>query len=79
MTSSIPVVNDVADLKDGDITIRVNGELAKPKRLDNGLYAFKDDTGFDRVVLDAITSWNMALICCGSKPKSPMLSKSPPW
>ena len=49
-------VNDVADLKDGDITIRVNGELAKPKRLDNGLYAFKDDTGFDRVVLDCITS-----------------------
>ena len=50
------VVTDVADLKDGDITIRVNGELAKPKRLDNGLYAFKDDTGFDRVVLDCITS-----------------------
>ena len=50
------VVNDVADLKDGDITIRVNGQLAKPKRLDNGLYAFKDDTGFDRVVLDCITS-----------------------
>ena len=50
------MVNDVADLKDGDITIRVNGELAKPKRLDNGLYAFKDDTGFDRVVLDCITS-----------------------
>ena len=43
-------------MKDGDITIRVNGELAKPKRLDNGLYAFKDDTGFDRVVLDCITS-----------------------
>ena len=47
------VVNDVADLKDGDITIRANGQLAKPKRLDNGLYAFKDDTGFDRVVLTA--------------------------
>ncbi|GIS19224.1 MAG: hypothetical protein CM15mP120_11400 [Pseudomonadota bacterium] len=50
------MVNDVADLKDGDITIRANGQLAKPKRLDNGLYAFKDDTGFDRVVLDCITS-----------------------
>ena len=32
------------------------GKLAKPKRLDNGLYAFKEDTGFDRVVLDCITS-----------------------
>ena len=27
-----------------------------PKRLDNGLYAFKEDTGFDRVVLDCVTS-----------------------
>ena len=45
-------VNDVNELEDGDITIRVDGTLAKPKRLDNGLYAFKDETGFDRVVLD---------------------------
>ena len=49
-------VNDVNELEDGDITIRVDGALAKPKRLDNGLYAFKDETGFDRVVLDCITS-----------------------
>ena len=31
------------------------GQLAKPKRLDNGLYAFRHDTGFDRVVLDCVT------------------------
>jgi isocitrate lyase len=49
-------VADVSELQDGDITIRVNGALAKPKRLDNGLYAFKENTGFDRVVLDCITS-----------------------
>ncbi len=30
--------------------------LSKPQRLDNGLYAFKEGTGFDRVVLDCITS-----------------------
>jgi isocitrate lyase len=50
------VIEDVSELQDGDITIRANGKLAKPKRLDNGLYAFKEDTGFDRVVLDCITS-----------------------
>ncbi len=49
-------VHDLSELKDGDITIHSNGKLAKPKRLDNGLYAFKEDTGFDRVVLDCITS-----------------------
>ncbi len=50
------VINDLSELKEGDITIHQNGLVAKPKRLDNGLYAFKDDTGFDRVVLDCITS-----------------------
>jgi isocitrate lyase len=49
-------VNDVSELQDGDVTIHQGGQLAKPKRLDNGLYAFKEDTGIDRVVLDCITS-----------------------
>ncbi|MBX3707598.1 MAG: isocitrate lyase [Pseudomonadales bacterium] len=49
-------VNDINELVDGDITIHQKGKLCKPKRLDNGLYAFREDTGFDRVVLDCITS-----------------------
>lgn len=49
-------VHDVSELKDGDITIHQNGLLCKPERLDNGLYAFKANTGFDRVVLDCVTS-----------------------
>ncbi len=49
-------VNDVSELKDGDVTIHQKGQLAKPRRLDNGLYAFREDTGFDRVVLDCVTS-----------------------
>ena len=49
-------INDISELKEGDITIRQDGKLARPKRLDNGLYAFKEDTGVDRVVLDCITS-----------------------
>jgi len=52
----IEPVNDISELQDGDITIHSGGKLAKPKRLDNGLYAFKEGTGFDRVVLDCITS-----------------------
>ncbi len=49
-------VNDLSELKEGDITIHQKGVLCKPERLDNGLYAFREDTGFDRVVLDCITS-----------------------
>ncbi len=49
-------VNDLSELKEGDITIHQKGQLCKPERMDNGLYAFKEDTGFDRVVLDCITS-----------------------
>ena len=49
-------VNNISELTDGDITINQNGKITKPNRLDNGLYAFKEDTGFDRVVLDCITS-----------------------
>ncbi len=49
-------VNDLSELQDNDIAIHQNGELVKPVRLDNGLYAFKDGTGFDRVVLDCVTS-----------------------
>jgi isocitrate lyase len=49
-------VHDISELKDGDVTIHQKGQLAKPKRLDNGLYAFREDTGFDRVVLDCVTS-----------------------
>ena len=49
-------INDLSEIQDGDITINQGGQIAKPKRLDNGLYAFKEDTGIDRVVLDCITS-----------------------
>ena len=49
-------VHDVNELTDGDIAIHQHGVLSKPRRLDNGLYAFKEGTGFDRVVLDCITS-----------------------
>lgn len=49
-------IHDISELKEGDITIHQDGKLARPKRLDNGLYAFREDTGIDRVVLDCITS-----------------------
>ena len=49
-------VSDPNELKEGDMAIRQDGVLCKPERLDNGLYAFKDDTGFDRVILDCVTA-----------------------
>ncbi|MBV1878611.1 MAG: isocitrate lyase [Pseudomonadales bacterium] len=52
------VINDISELKENDITIHQGGKLVKPIRLDNGLYSFKEGTGFDRVVLDCVTSLN---------------------
>ena len=49
-------INDVAELKEHDITFHQGGKLVKPVRLDNGLYSFREGTGVDRVVLDCITS-----------------------
>ena len=49
-------VHDISELLENDITIRQGGNLVKPVRLDNGLYAFREGTGVDRVVLDCITS-----------------------
>ena len=49
-------VNSIDELSNGDTVMKLNGELVKPVRLPNGLYKFKENTGFDRVVLDCITS-----------------------
>ncbi|MBE8190755.1 MAG: isocitrate lyase [Alphaproteobacteria bacterium] len=49
-------VADPSKLAQGEITLTQDGKQVKPVRLANGLFAFKDDTGEDRVVLDCITS-----------------------
>lgn len=51
-------IKDLNELKENDISIHQGGKLVKPIRLDNGLYAFREGTGFDRVVLDCVTSLN---------------------
>ena len=38
------------------MTLTQGGKLVKPVRLPNGLYAFKDGSGEDRVVLDCVNS-----------------------
>jgi len=49
-------IHDLKELRENDITIHQGGRLVKPVRLDNGLYSFKEGTGFDRVILDCVTS-----------------------
>jgi len=49
-------VTSIDDITEGDTLLKQNGELVKPVRLPNGLYKFRADTGFDRVVLDCVTS-----------------------
>ncbi|MBL4607809.1 MAG: isocitrate lyase, partial [Pseudomonadales bacterium] len=50
------VVEGVNDLQSGDLVIKSNGKLFKPKRLPSNLFQFRKDTGIDRVILDCITS-----------------------
>ena len=49
-------INDPSEIEHGETLMRRNGTLEKPVRLPNGLYAFKEDTGEDRVVMDCINS-----------------------
>jgi isocitrate lyase len=50
------VVNGPDDIANGDVVIKANGQLLKPKRLPSNLFQFRKGTGEDRVVLDCITS-----------------------
>ncbi|SJN26569.1 Isocitrate lyase [Microbacterium esteraromaticum] len=45
-----------SDLGNGDVIIKRDGALLRPKRLPSNLYQFRAGTGEDRVVLDCITS-----------------------
>jgi isocitrate lyase len=49
-------VTDPSQVSDGEMMLVQDGKMVKPVRLPNGLYAFKDGSGEDRVVLDCITS-----------------------
>ena len=49
-------VTDATSLGEGDMVFKQNNELVKPYRLPNGLYAFRNGSGEDRVVLDCVTS-----------------------
>ena len=47
---------DAAELSDGDVIIRREGKLLRPRRLASNLYQFRSGTGEERCVLDCITS-----------------------
>jgi len=44
------------DLGNGDVVIKQNGKLVRPKRLPSNLFQFKKGTGEARCILDSITS-----------------------
>ncbi len=50
------VIEKAEDINNGDVVIKQDGQLVRPKRLASGLFQFKPGTGEDRVVLDCITS-----------------------
>ncbi|WP_337878595.1 isocitrate lyase [Rheinheimera sp.] len=49
-------IQSADDIQNGDVVVKANGKLLKPKRLASGLFQFKAGSGVDRVVLDCITS-----------------------
>ncbi|WP_028116767.1 isocitrate lyase [Ferrimonas senticii] len=49
-------IDSADDIANGDVVIKANGKLLKPKRLPSNLFQFRKGTGEDRVVLDCITS-----------------------
>ncbi|TMP41370.1 isocitrate lyase [Pseudoalteromonas citrea] len=50
------VVDNIDELNDGEMAIKLDGQLCKPTRLDNGLYQFKEGSEKARVILDCVTS-----------------------
>ncbi|MGI9264757.1 MAG: isocitrate lyase [Gammaproteobacteria bacterium] len=44
------------EMKDGDVVLKREGHLLRPKRLESGLFQFREGTGEDRCVLDCVTS-----------------------
>ncbi|MHA7879953.1 MAG: isocitrate lyase [Saccharospirillum sp.] len=50
------VIDSADDINNGDVVIKQNGKLVKPKRLASGLFQFKPGSGEDRVVMDCIAS-----------------------
>ncbi|MCH8531255.1 MAG: isocitrate lyase [Saccharospirillum sp.] len=50
------IIESAADINNGDVVIKQNGKLVKPKRLASGLFQFKAGSGEDRVVMDCIAS-----------------------
>jgi len=49
-------VVDQKELREGELAIVRDGQLQRPKRMPNGLFEFREGTGFDRVVLDCRTA-----------------------
>jgi len=45
-------------LEDGEVALYRDGRIARPVRLPNGLFKFKDGTGRDRVIEDCVASLN---------------------
>ncbi len=50
------VIDSAEDIANGDVVIKQNGKLVRPKRLASGLFQFKAGSGEDRVVMDCIAS-----------------------
>ncbi|NEN76442.1 isocitrate lyase [Pelistega sp. NLN82] len=49
-------ITDLSQIQSGDVIVNTNGKTIKPTRLPSNLFQFRKGTGFDRAVLDCVTS-----------------------
>ena len=68
-----------AELGNGDVVIKREGKLLRPKRLASNLFQFRKGTGEDRCVLTASPRCRTAPTCSGSKPRSRTSARSRQW
>ncbi|WP_028357537.1 isocitrate lyase [Brackiella oedipodis] len=47
-------VQDLNDIKNGEVVVRTGGKLIRPTKLSSGLFQFKKGSGVDRVVMDCV-------------------------
>lgn len=50
------IVNEQNPLKEGDMALMLNGQLVKLSRLPDGLFRFRENTGYNRVIEDSIAN-----------------------
>ena len=73
------VVQTADDLANGDVVVKANGQLLRPKRLASGCSDSSLIAGEDRLFSTALPRYRMAPTFCGLRPRSRMWVRLQAW